>query len=67
MSNVYKSVRGQQFHSIDEARKAIEGAGFEIRDITTQYATVWEDDTHDHLVTLMFGGLISNFCVAYEI
>ena len=65
-SKVYESMRNHQFHNLDEARRFLENAGFEIRDITTQYVTVWEDDTYDHLITLMFGGRLDNFCVAYE-
>lgn len=67
MSKVYESIRGKRFHSIEEVRSFLESAGFEVRDITTQYCTVWEDKDHETLITLMFGGMINNFWVAYEI
>lgn len=65
-SKVYECARNEHFHNLDEVRKFLEDAGFEIRDITTQYCTVWEDENYERLVKLMFGGMINNFCVAYE-
>ena len=66
MSKVYECVRGERFHNLKEIRAFLENAGFEVRDVTTQYVTVWEDDSYDRLVTLMLGGRLDNFCVAYE-
>ena len=62
MKRVFEYVKGIQFHNLDEVVYTLKDAGYEVEDVTTQYATVWEDG---ELVTLMFGGSTERFHVCY--
>ena len=63
MSEAYKMIRGKHFHDTDEVEKFLNDSGIVLLGITSQYASIKEGG---RIVTMMFGGNLDNFFVAYE-
>ena len=62
MKQVFKDIEGKRFHSLDEVTEFLKAAGYEVVDVTTQYATVRDND---EIIPLIFGGSTDNFGVCY--
>ena len=63
MSKAYEMIKGKHFHDTEDVQKFLDEHGIEWLGITSQYISLKEED---RIITMMFGGSVENFFVAYE-